>query len=256
MPDHVSPPAQEKERSVSAHFLLLNLVRAPVSSSSHFRGNTLLLLCFFFFFLLLLPCRTKGRGEKENFERGERRKKYGGRETPLSDPWPPAPGYILHTRCRHIYLFYLRRSRQIREKKALFFFFFFFLLGGQFFSLPCIVFWGVKRQKLCPKRGVKSQKLLSKILFSTPQISESITFLFGEAYFPVPKKKSKEEKPGSTFPPLSLFYPKAALGGRGGNAGEVEVLLLMLLKIRFRPTPTPTQTAAYSSRMKAGQKRW
>ncbi len=56
--------------------------------------------------------------------------------------------------------------------------------GGEFFSLPCTVFWGVKMQKLCLKRGVKRQKTLSKILFSTPQISESIPFLFlggGEA---------------------------------------------------------------------------
>ncbi len=50
--------------------------------------------------------------------------------------------------------------------------------GGTFFSLPCTVFWGVKRQKLCLKRGVKRQKLCLKILFSTPQIRESIPFLF------------------------------------------------------------------------------
>ncbi len=115
-------------------------------------------------------------------------------------------------------IFYLRRSRQIRERKALFFFFFFFLLllGGPFFSLPCAVFWGVKRQKTLSKKGCDKTKTLSKkgcdkaktlsqkgcekaitlsqkgcekaktsskILFSTPQISESIPFLFywGEA---------------------------------------------------------------------------
>ncbi len=52
---------------------------------------------------------------------------------------------------------YLRRSRQIRERKALF-------LQQQefFFNLPCTVFWGVKRQKLCLKRGVKRQKLCLK----------------------------------------------------------------------------------------------
>ena len=94
----------------------------------------------------------------------------------------------------------MRRSRQIRERKSLFFFFFLLLLGGAFFSLPCAVFWGVKRQKtlskkgcdkaklclkrgvkrqiLCLKRGVKRQKSLSKILFSSQQISESIPFLF------------------------------------------------------------------------------
>ncbi len=37
---------------------------------------------------------------------------------------------------------------------------------------------GVKRQKLCLKRGEKRQKLCQKILFSTPQINESIPFLF------------------------------------------------------------------------------
>ncbi len=74
--------------------------------------------------------------------------------------------------------FYLRRSRQIRERKALFFFFFFLLLLWEpFFSLPCTVFWGVKTQKLCLKRGVKRQRLCH-VLFSTPQISESIPFLF------------------------------------------------------------------------------
>ncbi len=58
-----------------------------------------------------------------------------------------------------------------------------------FFSFPCSVLWGVKGQKLCvDKRGVKRQKLciswcidLSKKLYSTQQISESIPFFF--SYF-------------------------------------------------------------------------
>ncbi len=61
--------------------------------------------------------------------------------------------------------------------------------GGPFFSLPCAVFWGVKRQKTLSKKGCEKAKTLSKkvcdkaktsskILFSTPQISESIPFLF------------------------------------------------------------------------------
>ncbi len=33
---------------------------------------------------------------------------------------------------------------------------------GPFFSLPCTVFWGVKRQKSYLKRGVKRQKLYQK----------------------------------------------------------------------------------------------
>ncbi len=37
--------------------------------------------------------------------------------------------------------------------------------GGPFFSLPCTVFWGVKRQKLCLKRGVKRQRLCHKYYF-------------------------------------------------------------------------------------------
>ncbi len=37
--------------------------------------------------------------------------------------------------------------------------------GAPFFSLPCTVFWGVKRQKLCLKRGVKRQKLCQKYYF-------------------------------------------------------------------------------------------
>ncbi len=39
--------------------------------------------------------------------------------------------------------FYLRRSRQIRERKALFFFFFFLLLGGDHFSVSHVQFFGV-----------------------------------------------------------------------------------------------------------------
>ncbi len=50
--------------------------------------------------------------------------------------------------------------------------------GGLFFSLPCAVFWGVKRQKTLSKKGCEKEKTSSKILFSTPQISESIPFLF------------------------------------------------------------------------------
>ncbi len=61
--------------------------------------------------------------------------------------------------------------------------------GGPFFSLPCAVFWGVKRQKTLSQKGCEKAKTLSqkgcekaktssKILFSTPQISESIPFLF------------------------------------------------------------------------------
>ncbi len=59
--------------------------------------------------------------------------------------------------------FYLRRSRQIRERKALFFFLLLLLLGGgPFFKFPCTVFWGVKRQNFCLKRDVKRQKLCLK----------------------------------------------------------------------------------------------
>ncbi len=83
--------------------------------------------------------------------------------------------------------------------------------GGPFFSLRCAVFWGVKRQKTLSQKGCDKAKTLfkkrcdkaktlskkecekaktlsqkgcekaktsSKILFSTPQISESIPFLF------------------------------------------------------------------------------
>ena len=60
------------------------------------------------------------------------------------------------------------------------------LLLGTTFQLPSTVFWGVKRQKLCLKRGVKRENcvyngaLISQnvILYTTPQISESILLLF------------------------------------------------------------------------------
>ena len=68
----------------------------------------------------------------------------------------------------------------------MFFFLLLLLLGRAIFQFPMYSFWGVKRQKLCLKRCVKRQKLciswcidLSKTLCSTPQISESIPFLFG-----------------------------------------------------------------------------
>ncbi len=98
--------------------------------------------------------------------------------------------------------FYLRRSRQIRERKA--FFFLLLLLGGAFFSLPCTVFLGCERAKTLSKKGCDKAKILSqngcdkaktlsqngcekaktlsKILFSTPQISESIPFLFFSSF--------------------------------------------------------------------------
>ncbi len=73
--------------------------------------------------------------------------------------------------------------------------------GGPFFNFPCTVFWGVKRQNIVSKWVSKGKKLglsswsiyLSKILYSTPQISESIPFLFSylpsrlcHSSFPIP----------------------------------------------------------------------
>ncbi len=57
--------------------------------------------------------------------------------------------------------FYLRRSRQIRERKVLLFS---LLLGGgeTIYHFPIYLFLGVKRKNFCLKRGVKRQKLCVK----------------------------------------------------------------------------------------------
>ncbi len=59
---------------------------------------------------------------------------------------------------------YLRRSRQIRERKAFFFFFFFFLLllGGTIFQSPMYSFLGCEKAKTLSKKGCEKAKTLSK----------------------------------------------------------------------------------------------
>ncbi len=94
-------------------------------------------------------------------------------------------------------VFYLRRSRQIRERRALFSLFLFFLLLLYHFSVSHVHFFGCEKEKKCLKRSVKREKMcsswwidLSKILYSTPQISERVPFLFpwesvvGNVFFP------------------------------------------------------------------------
>ena len=56
--------------------------------------------------------------------------------------------------------FYLRRSRQIRERKALFLL---LLGGGPFFKFPCTVFFGVCKGKNFVSKGVcKGKNFVSK----------------------------------------------------------------------------------------------
>ncbi len=60
--------------------------------------------------------------------------------------------------------FYLRRSPEIRERKAFFFFFLMLLLGeGPFFSFPCTVFWGVKTKKTLSQKGCEKAKIVYTI---------------------------------------------------------------------------------------------
>ncbi len=103
--------------------------------------------------------------------------------------------------------------------------------GGPFFSLPCAVFWGVKRQKTLSKKGREKAKTLSikgcdkaktlsqrgcekaktssKKLFSTPQISESIPFLFPFHPFPLFFR-----------PPKSQVWRQIRVGGGSEGKGE------------------------------------
>ncbi len=61
-------------------------------------------------------------------------------------------------------------------------FFFLLLLGGPVFSLPCTVFWGVKRQKLCQKYYFPSRRSvkvsLSCFFFKGPKNFFSRLILF------------------------------------------------------------------------------
>ncbi len=50
--------------------------------------------------------------------------------------------------------------------------------GGTIFQSPMYSFLGCEKAKPLSQKGCEKAKTLSKILYSTPQISESIPFLF------------------------------------------------------------------------------
>ncbi len=101
--------------------------------------------------------------------------------------------------------FYLRRSRQIRERKVLLLL---LLLLGPFFSVLCIckVFWGVKMQKLCLKRGAKRQKLCQKYYFPRRRSVKVSLSCFLSSSWPPMKRTVNFLRWATKAPPrLSLF---------------------------------------------------
>ena len=75
-------------------------------------------------------------------------------------------GKLAETASEGALSFYLRRSRQIRERKV--FFFFLLLLEGIIFNLPRYSFRGVKSANFFWKMGVKRANFFSKWVWKAP----------------------------------------------------------------------------------------
>ncbi len=102
------------------------------------------------------PCQVAQRPRDPRRQHGKRNMCSRG----LSDSFEISLGFTFYGKeTRSIHAFYLRRSRQIRERKVLFFFFLLLLgdLGGLFSDLPCTLKKGASRENFSSK-GVHSEK--------------------------------------------------------------------------------------------------